>query len=596
MKTSKILKAALKYMSKGYSIFPCKPGTKEPLVKWKTFQKKHPTEKQVREWWEKGPDTNMAIVTGKISKLFVVDIDGPEGEDFIARKGGLPETAYCKTSRGHHYYLQCPDFEVPSSTNKTDGLDIRGEGGYVIAPPSIHPDGTQYKWVKSPSNTKIAPPPVWLKEYLQEKKSAKKSSKAATTKKISKIKKNKKRWERIQKAIQKYPEIMKAFETPKPQDRSGHDWFLVMLCIENGICKNKWLYEILLRNKYGKAKTRRDREEYIANLVAQAKTVYEYGNSLISARDLMKTDFPEDYGIIAGGILNKGTLLIIGGESSTGKTTLALEFSVKLVKGSPIFGLSTLKCSNVVMLQQETNLAEIKFRMGRITAGLGISKSKLLRRIFFSEPRHSSFDLGQEGDVTRIISLLQATKAEVLIIDPLICFHSVDENNNVSMRHILNQITRIIRETDAAAIMVHHYGKSVDRSGRHRLRGASAIFDAADTVIGLATTKNTNIRQVEFQKIRNGRPREKMLIEVDDHFLHSIVTETGICPTEKVVKIMKKTFSKGCGKKGDLAKQLADDIGCDTKTAGKAIDAAERKGLIKIYKKGRCKPVKLINK
>jgi putative DNA primase/helicase len=107
--------------------------------------------KQIAAWWAKWPDANIGIATGKVSELIVIDIDGREGDEAWQRllaQNGQPSlwTATVQTARGLHLYFELPAGSViPCSTG--GGLDVRGDGGYVVAPPSIHASGRVYEWI-----------------------------------------------------------------------------------------------------------------------------------------------------------------------------------------------------------------------------------------------------------------------------------------------------------------------------------------------------------------------------------------------------------------------------------------------------------------
>ena len=151
---------ALRYLNQGFSIIPVKGShyskgvdiderlkdTKAPLVKWSEYQQRLPTEKEIREWIDKWPMANIAIVTGKISHLVVVDFDSAEAVRWAKNKGYL-NTAIVRTARGVHAYYSYPmEGYVKNSVDGDKKIDIRADGGYVIAPPSEHLTGMQYTW------------------------------------------------------------------------------------------------------------------------------------------------------------------------------------------------------------------------------------------------------------------------------------------------------------------------------------------------------------------------------------------------------------------------------------------------------------------
>ena len=158
-----LLDAALAYASRGWPVFPLTPHDKTPDGKLAPNGYKNATtdEATIRQWWTTRPDANIGIATGEASGLVVVDLDGPEGEEHAA---DLPPTPYVKTGRGYHLYFAHPGEPVKNRAKIRPGVDLRGDGGYVVAPPSIHPDGTPYAWEVSPNETRIADLPTWTRE------------------------------------------------------------------------------------------------------------------------------------------------------------------------------------------------------------------------------------------------------------------------------------------------------------------------------------------------------------------------------------------------------------------------------------------------
>lgn len=126
----------------------CEAPGKHPRVKWKVYQDRLPTEDEVRTWWRRWPDSNIAILTGAISGLVVVDIDPRHGGDeSLLDLGPLPDTLTATTGGGgQHLYWQHPGYPVPNAAGIRHGIDVRGDGGYVLAPPSGHRSGGVYAW------------------------------------------------------------------------------------------------------------------------------------------------------------------------------------------------------------------------------------------------------------------------------------------------------------------------------------------------------------------------------------------------------------------------------------------------------------------
>lgn len=149
-----------------FSIIPLAYKTKEPSCNWKEFQQKHPSLPEYEAWFGEAEHKNVGIVTGAISNVIVLDVDGPDGEASLATLGELPSTPTVQTGKGRHLYFKHPGFPVRNFVRIKPGLDVRGDGGYVVAPPSVHPDGSVYEWTIHPENQPFADLPSALADLI----------------------------------------------------------------------------------------------------------------------------------------------------------------------------------------------------------------------------------------------------------------------------------------------------------------------------------------------------------------------------------------------------------------------------------------------
>jgi Bifunctional DNA primase/polymerase, N-terminal/Family of unknown function (DUF5906) len=154
---------------------PCSTPGKMPLVR---FKESATSDKALGcKMFARFLGSNIAVATGAESGVFVVDIDPKNGGNetlaaLVKKNGALPTTWMVRTgSGGTHYYFHWPDFDVANSQGVLGrGIDVRGVGGYVIAPPSVHPNGNRYEWLV-PLNTPLANAPEWVLKRLQTKPS-----------------------------------------------------------------------------------------------------------------------------------------------------------------------------------------------------------------------------------------------------------------------------------------------------------------------------------------------------------------------------------------------------------------------------------------
>lgn len=142
----------------GWRVFPLEPRGKEPATVHGLLEATT-DEAQIRAWWEAVPDRNVGVATG--GGLCVLDVDDKPANaalgsdmlrDWELAHGDIAETVTAQTgSGGAHYYYRVAA-PVPSSQSDTVFVDVRCEGGYVVAPPSVHPNGSRYTWDVSPDD------------------------------------------------------------------------------------------------------------------------------------------------------------------------------------------------------------------------------------------------------------------------------------------------------------------------------------------------------------------------------------------------------------------------------------------------------------
>jgi hypothetical protein len=160
-----LLRHALNYASQwftAWSVHPLKPREKIPLTKHGVKDATVDT-RIIRRWWSRWPDANIGIACGAPSsagplRLLVVDLDKPSSRVELEHHGELPDTLVATTGRGEHHYFYAAT--ALSTTSLVAGVDTRGDGGYVAAPPSLHPNGATYTWIDDEQS--IATAPQWL--------------------------------------------------------------------------------------------------------------------------------------------------------------------------------------------------------------------------------------------------------------------------------------------------------------------------------------------------------------------------------------------------------------------------------------------------
>jgi len=159
--------AAVDYRRGGWCPIPIKRGSKQTaLGQLAPYLNRPATQEELRSWSWSG----VGIVTGPVSGVLVLDVDGPEGEAEL-QKHGHPATPMVRTaSGGMHLYFRHPEHHVRTGIRVAPGLDVKASGGYVVAPPSVGANGKPYEWILSPEEAELADPPEWLMQLLERER------------------------------------------------------------------------------------------------------------------------------------------------------------------------------------------------------------------------------------------------------------------------------------------------------------------------------------------------------------------------------------------------------------------------------------------
>ena len=168
--------AAIDYIKRGLAVFPLEEKGKRPKTR-NGFKDATTDAAQVKAWWQQWPNANIGIATGKRSGgIFVIDLDidedkGIDGyhtlEDWQRENGKFPETWTAITGRGGYHLYFHSNSEIKNRAGIIDGVDVRGDGGYVVAPPSVHSNGNRYEWEYDPEEYNLADANNNVKFFLE---------------------------------------------------------------------------------------------------------------------------------------------------------------------------------------------------------------------------------------------------------------------------------------------------------------------------------------------------------------------------------------------------------------------------------------------
>lgn len=484
------------YIQKGWQVLPLVSKDKKPLVPWKNGGSLD--EHTVIGWFDMWPDANLGIVTGKKSGFVVLDVDSGHGGDetllqLMDKYGALPETPISRTGGGGmHYLFLCPDFEISNSAGKLGpGLDIRGDGGQICAPPSVHKTGNLYKWDDyfKPSRFPIAPMPSWMLELLKVKtpshaaqyasgqgfyeagtRNSSLTSLAGTMRRRNMAK------ETIYVALQSENERRCSPPLPEEEIKS----------IVESVSKyapNEW------------PGTKKQVAVSIQPPETSSMGLNKLTEELETPMSFVGTGLGNFDEKLGG--LPRGYLTLIAARPGMGKTTLAMQIARNVaVSGKKVLFISLEMLSGELWLKSALGIAETAWKdysTGEVPAG---TKNRLQKVIIPElqealQDRLLIYDQAQDCTTTDMINTMVANiKPDLMIIDHLAYLADENENEIKRLGMICRRLRTIAQNHDLALLLLHHANRSTDdRKNQTKeprmadIRGSGEIEQAADIIL-----------------------------------------------------------------------------------------------------------------
>ena len=390
---NKLLSAALAYAARGWPVFPSWPGKKNPLTPNGCYDAKTDPG-ALQFWWNKWPDANVAVATGSISGILVIDLDykpeenkdGPAELQAWERETGykLPETVTAVSGSGgqHLYYRYDPTkVKVGSKVNLTWGIDVRADGSCVIAPPSVHACGREYFWDISPDDMPMAEADEAVFALL-----------GIGDKNNSTQGEGEQRGERMT-VPQTIPEgtrndtLFRLACSLQAQGLPDDAIFAAIQQTNESACEEPIddkelckLVESALR--YDKGNIYIDYGTQAAQPAQPGEVMPDPGQpikfeNVISAADLLEMDVPDPVAYVGVGeevpLLCEGTC-ILSAKPKCGKSWLALAMCIAMANGEDFLGYHTKRC-RTLYLDLESDLSIRKKRLVKALAGHDIPKN-----------------------------------------------------------------------------------------------------------------------------------------------------------------------------------------------------------------------------
>ena len=492
---SDTLAAALAYGQMGLAVFPCAYGNKRPLTQ-RGFLEATSERVRIESWWRQWPRANVAIATGAVSNLLVIDVDPRHGgeaglERLLEEHGDLPDTAIAHTGGGgRHIYLRHPGGAIPCSNGRlADGVDIKADGGYVIAPPSLHPNGKKYAWDDDYDIVYYVPPapcPGWLVDLLRAdplKQDTLTSSAGAG-----------------------------ADDKPIPQGR--RNGVLVALA---GAMRRVAFDQAAILAALRQVNQRRCQPPLDEAEVAKiAAGICKYDPDRFAAGRVMMGAF-EIPGASEPALVNLATveavpiswlwpgrvalgkLTVLAGDPGLGKSFIGLDLAGRVSTGGvwPDCPQRAAPAGSVLLLSAEDDPADtIKPRLVQMDADC--RRIHVLRAVRTAGGAERSFDLS--GDLAILEKAIEALHdCRLVIIDPISAYlGKTDGHSNSDIRGLLAPLAELAGQYQVALLAITHLNKAGPANPLYRTMGSLAFVAAARAVWVVArdrpeTEQETNL-------------------------------------------------------------------------------------------------------
>ena len=504
---------ALYYASLGLAVFPIRPKGKEPLTAH-GFQDATRDTEQIKAWWTQWPSANIGIATGSRSGgLLVIDLDvdenkGIDGRETLreweAEHGKLPGNTWLSiTGRGGYHYFYRTAEKIRNRTALYEGVDIRGEGGYVVAPPSDHPNGRSYQWEQGPDDGPLAEADGKVMEFLSGR------------------------------SLEK---LGRGFEVPEQIPEGERTNTLVrLLCSQQakGLSDEAIRAAVRAENEAKCVPPLTDEE--LEKTVFPALGRYQKGTAPYKARydsatgsfkpskspiiltpmDAVEEKTPE---WLIPGYMPKNEICILAGDGGAGKTSIWCAVAAAVSSGNRSFleqfetinpFTGTYRDPGKVLFFSSEDSAEYTLK-GRLRKA-----GARMENILFLDIRDDHFpDI--KFDSPALERLIADSSPALVIFDPIQSFTppKVQMERRNDMRACMNPMIGWGKEYGATFLIIVHTNKQTGAWGRKRIADSADIWDIARSVM-IAGEAGNGLRYLSQEKCNVGPLSPTILFRLD---------------------------------------------------------------------------------
>lgn len=495
MENHNLLEEAIKYVNEyGWSLIPIAPKSKEPPSKflWKKYQNIIAEPEEIKEWFNKYPGMNIAVVTGKISSLTVIDVDPRNGGSFEPFNR-LTTVTSNTGGHGKHYYCDY-DENIPS-TDLKNGIEFKNNGRYIVLPPSIHPNGNKYVWSMSPfAKTPFASFPDFAKAWLKQQQTT-------TTGRFN-------------------HEILKGVaEGSRNVSAASLTGKLLLICPPEEWETVVWPYLVYWNSLNSKPLTEGELRKTYISICKREWQKRSKGQSLYNSDRLTKEltvlpyksfidlQFPPNEWLIQG-LIPKNGITCISGQPKVGKSIVTLNLAICLAKGEKFLNHFDLEGSNILYISKDEPPSLTQDRLIKM-----VNNKELDIPITFITDNSLYFDTDE--NIQKVKEIITSREIKVIIIDSFRRIFKGDENSSQIINEVQQRLKQL-QETGVTIIFIHHHGKEgfFRRPAGDKLRGSSDILAMLDALIFIEKVGDEKLKLTQGV-LRNDKTLEPFIVEMN---------------------------------------------------------------------------------
>lgn len=497
------LAAALAWAKRGFPVFPLQENSRRPAfagVDWTTIATRD--EAAIRALWTdptSGQELNYNI-GAMCNDFVVVDIDVKNGkkglEEFYSMGGKFDTLTVATTTGGYHLYYYGPE---SSNASISDAVDIRSWNGYVVAPGSSI-DGIEYKvvqdqelsWIPQPLERLLKPRRIRAATEIDTEVDNPAAIQAGLNFALTAP-------PAIEGALGDNTTFVTAARLTREFALSVPTAFAILRDHWNPRCSPPWDWDELYQKvenaaAYGTADHGRLAPETLFGdiVTTPPPSVFEqvsagWGNAL-NATEIKPRPW------LMNPMLMKRAVTLLVAAGSAGKSSLGLTIASHVVQGIQFADMPISQSTRVMVYNGEDDLEEQSRRLVATCTTHGFDYQKVKSNIILFSARDIKMVLAtkeggrvirNEGLIDQLRERLSSPEIGLLILDPLVKLHSVDESDNVDMDFVMEILTDLAYDTNTSILVLHHTSKGGNQRQEDRVgnmditRGASAIINAA---------------------------------------------------------------------------------------------------------------------